>query len=77
VQSLAQALAGQSRLPRLEQPVPLVLSGGTVLPAGFKEVFERALQACKLPIVISEVRMASEPLYSTAKGTLVAALCEM
>jgi hypothetical protein len=40
-------------------------------------VFERALQACKLPIVISEVRMASEPLYSTANGTLVAALCEM
>ncbi len=77
VQSLAQALAGQSRLPRMEQPVPLVLSGGTALPGGFKEVFERALQACKLPIVVSEVRMASEPLYSTAKGTLVAALCEM
>ena len=77
VQSLAQGLRGASRLPRMELPVPIVLSGGTALPAGFKEVFERELRACELPIVISEVRMASELLYSTAKGALVAALSEM
>ena len=77
VQSLAQALHSVSRLPRMDLPVPLVLSGGTALPAGFKDVFERVLRACELPIVISEVRMASEPLYSTAKGALVAALCEI
>ena len=77
VGALAQALADTSRVPRMDQAVPLVLSGGTALPTGFQEVFEKILRGSDLPFAISEVRTASEPLYSTARGTLVAALCEM
>lgn len=77
VQSLAEALRGNSQLPRMETPVPLVLSGGTALPADSKRYSNRVCGRSNFPLVISEVRMASEPLYSTAKGALVAALCEM
>lgn len=62
---------------KIEQPVPIVLSGGTAQPRGFRERFERALRAVRFPLAISEVRMAREPLYSTARGALRAALSEI
>ena len=41
---------------------------------GFKDRFERALESQKLPIPISEVRAARNPLVATAKGALLAAM---
>jgi len=37
---------------------------------------EKALKATDFPIELSGVRVAADPLHSTAKGTLVAGLCE-
>lgn len=64
-------------LPRLGRPIPLVLSGGSVMPAGFRERFEKALQTADFPVPLSEVRLAENPLTTTAKGALIAALSEM
>jgi hypothetical protein len=80
IQSLVKAMrdtfSNASHLPKLKQPVPLVLSGGTAMPPGFQERFEKTLRASDFPVELSEIRMAADPLHSTAKGTLVAALCE-
>jgi len=38
--------------------------------------FEKTLKMRGLPIEISEVRQASDPLSATAKGALIAALYE-
>jgi hypothetical protein len=75
--SMKEALASSRRLPKFARPVPLVLSGGTALPAGFRDRFARALYAAELPIAISDIRLASEPLNATARGALVAALTEI
>jgi hypothetical protein len=61
---------------RFRQPVPLVLSGGTALPGGFRERFEQQLQSADLPVPVSEVRISPDPLHSTAKGALIAVLSE-
>jgi hypothetical protein len=63
------------RLPKLEQAVPLVLSGGSVMPKGFLERFVRAMQSAEFPVRLSEVRLSPDPLNSTARGALMAALC--
>ena len=76
VKSMRDAFSNAAHLPKLKAPVPLVLSGGTAIPAGFQERFEKALRAADFPIALSEIRTAVDPLHSTAKGTLVAALCE-
>lgn len=76
VQSMRDAFTNASNLPKLKHPVPLVLSGGTAMPAGFQERFEKALRGSDFPIELSEIRTAANPLHSTAKGTLVATLCE-
>jgi hypothetical protein len=77
VGGLRKAFEGARNLPKLSRAIPLVLSGGTSTPKGFRERFETALSESGFPLAISEIRMAADPLTSTAKGALVAALSEM
>ncbi len=77
VGSMKEAFLSAKSLPKLARPIPLVLSGGTTMPKGFRGRFEKALLASDFPIALSEVRLAKNPLESTAKGALVAALSEI
>ena len=76
VQGLKDAFAASRNVPKFGRPVPLVLSGGGVMPEGFREKFEKAMANVTLPVPVSEVRMAGKPLETTARGALVAALSE-
>jgi hypothetical protein len=76
VEELGSAVSRSQKLPRAEYELPLVLAGGTSMPRGFRERFEHALRRKPMPFEIGEVRMASNPLTATARGTLVAALAE-
>ena len=73
--TLRTHISATQRLPKLDQAVPLVLSGGTVMPKGFLEHFSTALRAQDFPVRLSEVRLSTDPLNSTARGALMAALC--
>lgn len=57
--------------PKVEFPV--ALAGGSSRPDGFLKMFERKLREAKLQIDISNIRRAKEPLYSVARGCLIAA----
>ena len=73
--TLRSTISSTQRLPKLDQSVPIVLSGGTTIPKGFLKRFTTALQVENFPIRISEIRVAADPLNSTARGALMAALC--
>ncbi|SRR5271157_738284 len=73
--SLRNQISSAQKLPKLEQSVPLVLSGGSMMPKGFLEKFNKTLNASEFPLRLSEVRLSSDPLHSTARGALMAALC--
>ena len=75
VRALKDHISSAQRLPRLEQSIPLVLSGGTTMPRGFLDHFTKVLKTHELPVKLSEVRVSSDPLNSTARGALMAALC--
>ena len=77
VAALKDAFARASGLPKFKRPIPLVLSGGTALPEGFRERFEKLLREQEFPVTVSDIRMAASPLYSTAKGALACALSEI
>lgn len=69
---------GRSRnMPRFDRPLPLVVSGGSSLPNGFRARFEKHLTEAQLPVDLAEIRAAKEPLNATARGALVAALAEI
>ena len=75
--ALKDQFASVQNMPKLNRPIPLVLSGGSVMPPGFRDRFEKSLRETELPVAIAEVRMASNPMASTARGALVAALSEL
>ena len=77
ISGLKDAFASTRGLPKIGRPVPLVLSGGSAMPPGFRDRFEKALHAEVLPVGVSEVRLAANPLATAAKGALIAALVEM
>jgi actin-like ATPase involved in cell morphogenesis len=52
---------------------PIVLAGGTSKPKGFKSIFEEKLSEIGLPVDVSQIRIAKDPLFSVARGCLVAA----
>src|SRR5258708_6325703 len=69
VKSMHDAFSDTSKLPKLKQPVPLLLSGGTAMPPGFQERFEKALPASDFPIELAQIPPAPDPLHSTPKPT--------
>ncbi len=75
LEALRDNLSSARRLPKLAAPIPLVVSGGTAMPKGFFELFRKVLAGYELPVRLSEVRVSAEPLNSTARGALVAAMC--
>jgi hypothetical protein len=77
LQNLKEILQSADRIPKISKPIPVILSGGTVMPKGVREIFEKELRNVQLPIEISEVRVAADPLNTTAKGAMVMALSEM
>ncbi|MDP1538472.1 MAG: hypothetical protein Q8M00_00355 [bacterium] len=62
--------------PQLEAPLPIVISGGTANPSGFIERFRGILKKADFPLPVKEVRLAPHPLYTTAKGALIAAIAD-
>lgn len=76
VGSLRRAISRAEKLPKADRPLPIVLAGGTAKPKGFREMFERTLRAEPMPIEVSEVKLAADPLTATARGALIAAMYE-
>ncbi len=76
VDGLRRGISQAAKLPKVDRPLPIVLSGGTVKPKGFKELFERTLRSRSMPVEIGAVRVASDPLTATARGALIAAMYE-
>jgi len=54
----------------------VVLSTGTAMPKGCRERFEAMLKNVSLPVEISTVHLAKDPLNTTAKGALIMAITE-
>jgi hypothetical protein len=58
---------------RTDAPVDMVIAGGTSSPSGFKTIFRETIEQANLPIKIGEIIKPDDPLYSVARGCLIAA----
>ena len=74
--SLRRVIKSTDKIPKISTTIPIVLSGGTAMPTGCKDKFETMLKAIDMPVDISEVRLAEDPLNTTAKGALIMATTE-
>ena len=76
LEQIAYDLSRSAALPKFKDPIPLVVGGGSTLPKGFVEKFEQALATIPMPIAISQVRRATDPLHAVANGLVLAASME-
>jgi len=74
VSSFIEVIETTSRMPRITKAMPVVISGGTAMPPGFENRFANALSGVRFPMRISEVRIAQDPLYTTARGAMIMAM---
>ncbi|MBW1697070.1 MAG: hypothetical protein JRH18_06720 [Deltaproteobacteria bacterium] len=76
LETLRRVMISTDKIPKISTSIPIVLSGGTAMPRGCKEKFASKLKEINLPVGISEVRLAGDPLNTTAKGALIMAMTE-
>jgi len=74
--NIKQKFESAEDIPQFPNPVDIVCAGGSAMIGGFVDVFKEELEKIKFPIPINTIRLAGEPLNSTAKGCLLAAANE-
>lgn len=73
VSSIKKGFSDITKTVRTDDAVDVVVAGGTSSPNGFTELFKEALQQVDLPIKIGNIIKPEDPLFSVAKGCLIAA----
>jgi hypothetical protein len=61
------------RVKVLDMEVPVVIAGGASMPKGFVSRVDEMLKIRDLPIEISSVKAAKDPIYSIVRGCLICA----
>ena len=61
----------------MEEPIDIVLSVGTSMPAGFVNLFKSVISNYKLPFEVNEIRHAKNPLTAVAKGLLIKTMSDV
>lgn len=73
ITEIKKGLSGAQKAIHTENPVDIVIAGGTSCPYGFATMFKETLVQANLPIKVGEVIKPNDPLYSVARGCLIAA----
>lgn len=74
VESIIQKINTIENLPRYQEPITVVVSGGTSKAINFLSEFKKEFDknADRLPFKVKEVRHAKDPLNAVAEGCLLA-----
>lgn len=73
VTGIKKGLLNTSKSVKTDQEVDFVVAGGTSSPKGFKELFAECLKEADISVKIGDVIQPKDPLYSVARGCLLAA----
>jgi len=71
--NLHRQVVEEAKLPKLKEPIKIVVSGGTSCMRGFRQMFEGEFRKLDWPFEISEIVAAKDPMNAVANGCLVAA----
>ena len=73
VNGIKDGLANSKKAVKSDNPVDFIVAGGTASATGFDELFAETLKQAELSIPVGNVIRPKDPLYSVAKGCLIAA----
>lgn len=73
VAGIKKGFADVTKTVRTDDAVDVVIAGGTSSPNGFTEIFKDTIEQAELPIKIGNIIKPQDPLFSVARGCLLAA----
>ena len=73
LESIKTRFESSEGMPSFPEPIEIVCAGGTSMIGGFIEIFQDEFESINFPIEVKNIRRAEDPLFSVAKGCLVAA----
>ncbi len=73
VTAIKKAIVEAGTKAHTEQPLDIILGGGTASPPGFVELFAQAVKDSQWTIPVGEIKRPNDFLYSVARGCLIAA----
>lgn len=76
IRSATFALASHPRVIDIPQPLPVVVVGGVSRISGFEDVLRQAFHLARFPLVIRDIRLATQHDYTIARGCLINAQLE-
>jgi hypothetical protein len=76
LETLKRKIGDAGWMPSFSRPIDIVCAGGSAMVGGFLEMFREELRKAALPIAVSDVRLAEDPMRAVVTGCLRAALQE-
>ncbi len=73
VVGIKNGLANIGKKANPDGEIDIVIAGGTSSPDGFSVLFEKIVREAKIPLQIGSIIKTPDPLYSVARGCLIAA----
>lgn len=73
VTGIKKGLNDAGKKAKLDGGIDIVIAGGTSMPEGFDTLFRDVLTEAKLSIPVGSIVRPKDPLYSVARGCLIAA----
>jgi hypothetical protein len=61
----------------IDEPLPIIVSGGTSLAGGFLKIFSENINKKELPFIPSEIRQPANPLTAVCNGLLVKTMADL
>ncbi len=73
VQGIKKGMLESGKKARADHGIDVVIAGGTSMPSGFDLMFKEIITQAGLPVAIGTIVRPVDPLYSVARGCLIAA----
>ncbi len=73
VNGIKKGLSDAGKKARSDKPINVVIAGGTSMPQGFDLLFRDVIKAADLTVQVGDIVRPNDPLYSVARGCLIAA----
>jgi 1-aminocyclopropane-1-carboxylate deaminase/D-cysteine desulfhydrase-like pyridoxal-dependent ACC family enzyme len=73
VNGIKKGLSEAGKKARSDKPVDIVIAGGTSIPVGFDVLFREVIKQAEFSIPIGNIVRPADPLFSVARGCLIAA----
>jgi actin-like ATPase involved in cell morphogenesis len=66
-------MENEEKIRRLDNPIDVIVAGGSASPPGFDALFKNLLLNAQIPVNFGEIIRPDDPLYCVSRGCLIAA----